>query len=68
MTAADVMIVVLRPSQLDVETLEEFTDVIDTAHDFNPDLQVRASSARHPRTTTRLRRSTWPSSSWSSRR
>lgn len=42
MTAADLMIVVLRPSQLDVETLEEFTDVIDTAHDFNPDLRVRS--------------------------
>jgi chromosome partitioning protein len=42
MTAADLMIVVLRPSQLDVETLEEFTDVIDTAHDFNPNLRVRS--------------------------
>jgi len=42
MTAADLMIVVLRPSQLDVETLEEFTDVIDTAHDFNPELRVRS--------------------------
>lgn len=42
MTAADLMIVVLRPSQLDVETLEEFTGVIDTAHDFNPALSVRS--------------------------
>lgn len=48
MTAADVMIVVLRPSQLDVETLEEFTDVIDTAHDFNPDLQVRSLISQAP--------------------
>ena len=48
MTAADLMIVVLRPSQLDVETLEEFTDVIDTAKDFNPDLQVRSLITQAP--------------------
>lgn len=48
MTAADLMIVVLRPSQLDVETLEEFTDVIDTAKDFNPELQVRSLITQAP--------------------
>lgn len=48
MTAADLMIVVLRPSQLDVETLEEFTDVIDTAKDFNPGLQVRSLISQAP--------------------
>lgn len=48
MTAADLMIVVLRPSQLDVETLEEFTDVIDTAKDFNPALQVRSLITQAP--------------------
>jgi chromosome partitioning protein len=48
MTAADLMIVVLRPSQLDVETREEFTDVIDTAMDFNPELQVRSLITQAP--------------------
>ncbi|MWV75847.1 AAA family ATPase [Rathayibacter rathayi] len=42
MTAAHRMIVVLQPSQLDVETLEDFTEVIDTAKDFNPALEVRS--------------------------
>lgn len=48
MTRADLMIVVLRPSQLDVETLEEFTDVIDAAKDFNPGLQVRSLISQAP--------------------
>jgi len=48
MTVADLMIVVLRPSQLDVETLEEFTEVIDSAKDFNPDLQVRSLISQAP--------------------
>lgn len=48
MTAAHRMIVVLRPSQLDVETLEEFTDVIDAARDFNPDLEVRSLISQAP--------------------
>ncbi|MDO4143961.1 AAA family ATPase [Clavibacter michiganensis] len=48
MTAADLMLVVLRPSQLDVETLEEFTDVIDTARDFNADLRVRSLLSQAP--------------------
>lgn len=42
MLAADIMVVVLRPSQADVETLEEFADVIDTAKKMNPDLIVRS--------------------------
>jgi len=48
MTAADLMIVVLRPSQLDVETLEEFTGVIDTARDFNEGLEVRSLLSQAP--------------------
>ena len=48
MTAADLMIVVLRPSQFDVETLEEFTGVIDSAKDFNPDLSVRSLISQAP--------------------
>lgn len=48
MTAAHRMIIVLRPSQLDVETLEEFTEVIDTARDFNPELEVRSLISQAP--------------------
>lgn len=48
MTAAHRMIIVLRPSQLDVETLEEFTAVIDTARDFNPELEVRSLISQAP--------------------
>lgn len=48
MTIADLMIIVLRPSQLDVETLEEFTDVIDAAKDFNPGLDVRSLISQAP--------------------
>lgn len=48
MTAADLMIVVLRASQFDVETLEEFDEVISTARDFNPDLEVRSLLSQAP--------------------
>ena len=48
MTAAHRMIIVLRPSQLDVETLEEFIEVIDTARDFNPELEVRSLISQAP--------------------
>lgn len=48
MLAADIMIVVLRPSQLDVETLEEFTNVIDKGKEMNPELVVRSLISQAP--------------------
>ncbi|MBT1633232.1 AAA family ATPase [Curtobacterium flaccumfaciens] len=48
MTAADLMVVVLRASQFDVETLEEFDEVIAQARDFNPNLDVRSLLSQAP--------------------
>lgn len=48
MTVADLLIVVLRASQFDAETLEEFTDVISAAKTFNPELTSRALFSQVP--------------------
>lgn len=40
MTAAQVLIVTVRPSQLDLDTLEHMSDVINSALDFNSDLEA----------------------------
>lgn len=48
MTIADQLIVVLRASQFDAETLEEFADVITTAKNFNPTLAARALFSQVP--------------------
>lgn len=41
MTAADILLVPIRPSQFDLDTLPHLTGVIEQALDFNPDLDVR---------------------------
>lgn len=48
MAVADKLLVVLRPSQFDAETLEEFTPVINQAKAFNPKLDVRALFSQVP--------------------
>ncbi|MFS0715451.1 ParA family protein [Microbacterium sp. 2P01SA-2] len=48
MTIADQLIVVLRASQFDAETLEEFSDVITAAKNFNPKLVARALFSQVP--------------------
>ena len=48
MTAADQLVVVVRPSQFDLDTLEHMSGVIQQAKDFNPDLQVRGLIAQAP--------------------
>lgn len=40
MTAADILLVPIRPSQFDLDTLQHLTEVIEAARDFNPDLVV----------------------------
>ncbi|MFZ4843971.1 AAA family ATPase [Mycetocola saprophilus] len=40
MTAADTLVVVVRPSQLDLDTLGHMSEVIAQAQDFNPNLRV----------------------------
>jgi chromosome partitioning protein len=48
MTAADTLVVVVRPSQLDLDTLDHMTEVIDQAMDFNPELDVRGLITQAP--------------------
>ena len=48
MAVADQLIVVLRPSQFDAETLEEFVEVITAAKAFNPQLRARALFSQVP--------------------
>ena len=48
MTAADKLVVVVRPSQFDLDTLEHMSGVIQQAKDFNPDLQVLGLIAQAP--------------------
>ncbi|WHE37789.1 AAA family ATPase [Microbacterium sp. BDGP8] len=48
MTAADKLVVVVRPSQLDLDTLGHMTEVIDQALDFNPELDVRGLITQAP--------------------
>lgn len=40
MTAAHILIVTVRPSQLDLDTLEHMSEVIASAQDFNEDLEA----------------------------
>ena len=48
MTAAHTMIVTVRPSQLDLDTLPHLQDLVDQARDFNPALDVRALLTQVP--------------------
>ncbi|GAA0990021.1 AAA family ATPase [Subtercola frigoramans] len=48
MTAAHKMIVTVRPSQLDLDTLPHMKDLVDQARDFNPNLDVRALLTQVP--------------------
>ena len=48
MTAADKLVVVVRPSQLDLDTLGHMTEGIDQALDFNPELDVRGLITQAP--------------------
>lgn len=48
MTAADKLVVVVRPSQLDLDTLGHMTNVIEQAIDFNPELDVHGLITQAP--------------------
>jgi chromosome partitioning protein len=48
MVAADTLVVVVRPSQLDLDTLGHMTEVIDQAVDLNPSLEVRGLITQAP--------------------
>lgn len=48
MAVAHKLVVVMRPSQFDAETLEEFTPIIKQARVFNPKLEVRALLSQVP--------------------
>jgi len=48
MTAAHQMIVVVRPSQLDLDTLPHMSELIEEAKDLNPDLRVRGLITQAP--------------------
>jgi chromosome partitioning protein len=48
MTSADKFLVVVRPSQLDLDTLPHMSEVIEQALDLNPDLDVRGLITQAP--------------------
>jgi chromosome partitioning protein len=48
MTAADQLVVVVRPSQFDLDTLGHMSEVIDQAKDYNPHLDVRGLITQAP--------------------
>jgi chromosome partitioning protein len=48
MTAAHQMVVTVRPSQLDLDTLPHMSELIEQALDFNPDLRVRGLLTQAP--------------------
>jgi chromosome partitioning protein len=48
MTAAHKLIVTVRPSQFDLDTLPHMQALIDQARDFNPDLEVRSLLTQVP--------------------
>lgn len=48
MTAAHQMIVVVRPSQLDLDTLPHMSELIEEAQDLNPELHVRGLITQAP--------------------
>lgn len=48
MTAADQLVVVVRPSQFDLDTLGHMSEVIEQAKDYNPTLDVRGLITQAP--------------------
>ena len=48
MTAAHKMLVTVRPSQFDLDTLPHMSELIEQVRDFNPDLQVRSLLTQVP--------------------
>lgn len=48
MTAAHKMIVTVRPSQLDLDTLPHMRTLVEEVHDFNPALEVRGLLTQVP--------------------
>jgi chromosome partitioning protein len=48
MTAAHKMVVTVRPSQLDLDTLPHMSELVDQVRDFNPELQVRSLLTQVP--------------------
>lgn len=48
MTAADKLVVAVRPSQFDLDTLGHMSNVIEQALDFNPNLDVRGLITQAP--------------------
>lgn len=48
MIAAHQMLVVVRPSQLDLDTLPHMSELIETALDMNPELRVRGLMTQAP--------------------
>ncbi|MEO7015104.1 MAG: AAA family ATPase [Leifsonia sp.] len=48
MTAAHKMIVTVRPSQFDLDTLPHMSELVDQVRDFNPDLDVRSLLTQAP--------------------
>lgn len=48
MTAAHKMIVAVRPSQFDLDTLPHMSELVETALDFNPTLDVRVVLTQAP--------------------
>lgn len=57
MTATDQLVVAVRPSQLDLDTLAHMSQVIEAASDFNPGMDVRGlltQAPTNPRITERV--------------
>jgi len=48
MTAAHKMVVTVRPSQLDLDTLPHMSELVSQVRDFNPDLDVRSLLTQVP--------------------
>lgn len=48
MTAAHKMVVTVRPSQLDLDTLPHMSELVDQVRDFNPNLDVRSLLTQVP--------------------
>lgn len=48
MTAAQKMVVTVRPSQFDLDTLPHMSELVEQAQEFNPDLEVRVLLTQAP--------------------
>ncbi len=48
MTAAQKMVVTVRPSQFDLDTLPHMSELVEQAQEFNPDLDVRVLLTQAP--------------------